>query len=255
MTHSNLEILTLSFDGYKDVWPLHYESILEYWPDCPYRLNLLTNHLDYEDSRIHSLKVGDDKDWSSSLIKALQSIQSDYILFFYDDFIFKEKFDTTVIQKWIDLAIQNDYNYLRLRPRPVPDQLIDPSYGALSSDAKYRVSLCCAIMKKQTLLSLLKKGESPWEFELYGTYRSRQLKDFYATSHHVITYYNAIEKRQWNKTVKHILEAKNVDISIRGIYKDRKQPLIKRVRGFIFNKILPKRIQNFILGSTSKTTS
>ena len=221
----SLEILIISFDGFSDVWDLCINSLFEFWPDCPFRINLLTNAKIYPDLRVNSLCVGPDEDWSSSLIRGLNKIQSDYVLTLFDDFIIKEKINANKINELIQVCVSKEYNYLRLRPAPPPDRSGPVDYGPIKQGAPYRVSLCTAIIKKKTLLSLLQPGESPWDFEKFGSLRSAHLGDFYSARNQWIPYHNAIEKGKWNESVLTILKQNNIDIHPRGKY----QPVLKGI--------------------------
>src|SRR5690349_4844779 len=75
----SVEVLIISFDGYSDIWKISITSFLKHWPDCPYPINLLTNHKSYPDPHIRSLCIGEDNDWSSNLLKGLEKINSEYI--------------------------------------------------------------------------------------------------------------------------------------------------------------------------------
>lgn len=217
---SKVEILVLTFDGFSDVWPIFFDRFYSNWPDCPFQINLLSNYLIYPDKRVRSLCIGEDKDWSTSVIKGLELIEADYILTIFDDLILKEKVDQAKIMKLVQLTLFEGYDYFRFRPYPSPDKINDEGYGKISQKAEYRVSLCTALIKKSVLGDLLKGGESAWDFELYGTLRSTKYNSFYATTKSLLPYYNAIEKGKWRKDFLQEMELYDIDVSTRGIYEE-----------------------------------
>jgi hypothetical protein len=90
---------------------------------------------------------------------------------------------------------------LRLIPRPGPDAAL-PQYGNIGRievGAPWRVSTQAAIWKRQTLLDLMREGESIWEFEFKGSRRSDTLGDtFYAVWQPLIPYgHHTVERGKW----------------------------------------------------------
>ena len=235
-----VEILIISFDGYADVWDLSITSFFKYWPDCPFRINLLTNWKEYPDPRINSLCIGQDTDWSSNLQKGLSAIRAPYVLTLFDDLILKDRIDTEQVLKFISVCIRNQYDYLRLRPSPPPDGNEFSDYGSLKPGASYRVSLCTAVVKRETLISLLQPGENAWDFEKFGSLRSSDRKDFYSTKQQIIPYFNAIEKGGWNKTILSLLNEKKMESGQRGIFHEKKKSFsLGRLKHFIVFSIMP----------------
>ncbi|MFZ1676194.1 MAG: hypothetical protein WAT91_02915 [Saprospiraceae bacterium] len=239
-----IEVLIISFDGYADVWDLCISSFFKFWPDCPFKINLLTNWKQYPDERIRSLCVGQDEDWSSNLTKGLQAVNSPYVLTLFDDLILKERIDNDKIIEFVRTCILHQYNYFRLRPSPPPDGKEFLEYGSLKPGASYRVSLCTAIVKTETLLSLLLSGENAWDFEKYASLRSAHLSGFYSARQHVIPYYNAIEKGKWNKSVLPILKERRMSWEHRGIFQKREKfNPFGPIKHFIVFTIMPVYIR------------
>jgi hypothetical protein len=90
--------------------------------------------------------------------------------------------------------------------------------GMIGQDEPYRTSLMAAIWDKQTLISLLKEGENPWEMEIKGTERSRDIeKPFLSVKkgHTVINYFHhVIKKGIWYYDAVKFCEAEGVDIDL-----------------------------------------
>lgn len=249
----SVEILMISFDGYADIWNISISSFLRNWPDCPYTINLLTNIKSYPDSRIRSLCIGNDLDWSSNLLLGLEKLTSEYVLTIFEDLILTERVHTGLIQQLVSTCVQNQYDYLRLRPSPPPDGKEFATYGSISRGAPYRVSLCTSIIRRSTLQQLLKKGENAWDFEKYGSLRSQRYKHFYSTYEQVIPYINSIEKGKWNPSMMDRLEEAGIDYHQRGLFhNEKKSKPSSQIKHFIVFSIMPVFIRQLFYAVRKK---
>ena len=248
-----IEILIISFDGYADIWDISISSFLKYWPDCPYQINLLTNHKTYPDARIRSLCIGEDLDWSTNLSIGLEKLSSEYIITIFEDLILTQPVDTKLIQHFVSTCSENQYEYLRLRPSPPPDGNEFPSYGSIHKGAPYRVSLCTSIVRRSTLQHLLVKGESAWDFEKYGSLRSQHYKHFYSTYQQIIPYINSIEKGKWNPSMMDRLKEVGIDYQQRGLFQNEKRSKpSSQIKHFIVFSIMPVFIRKLFYAIRKK---
>ena len=83
---SSVSILISSFDGFEDCWDAVCHGFNKYWPDCPYPIYLMTNTKDHPDPRIQVLKVSGGKDWSPRMIDAVEKLQTEYVMYFQEDY-------------------------------------------------------------------------------------------------------------------------------------------------------------------------
>jgi hypothetical protein len=160
----------------------------------------MTNYLDFDKNGIKSLKVGEDKDWSSNLKKALQEINTEYVLLWLDDVFLSEKVGYSQLNDIMNFIEFYNPNFLRLRPSPKPDIWVKKNFGEiLPSSLYYRVSIFSTIWKKDILESLILNGESAWNFELRGSKRSASFDKFYCTRSLIFKYIHGIEKGIWKE--------------------------------------------------------
>ncbi len=95
MKDNRLTILVSSFDGFADCWTPFIHGFKTYWPDCEYDIFLITNNLDSPDENIlPSLKIEEDLGRASNIKKALEKINSDYVLYLQEDFWLNHKVNT-----------------------------------------------------------------------------------------------------------------------------------------------------------------
>ena len=167
-------LLVVSCDSYQDLWGPFFTLLFRYWDDCPYPIFLGSNLEEYPDKRIVSLAVGEDRDWSSNLLRMLDSIPMDGILLLQEDFLLDRPVQTSRIDRLIGYAGTRKAACLRLVPIPGPDfPCADyPELGEIRAGAEYRVSLQATWWQKEYLATVLREGESPWQFERLGSRRS-----------------------------------------------------------------------------------
>jgi hypothetical protein len=205
-------VLVPSWDAYQDVWKPFFHCFFKYWPDCPYPVYLGSNHLSYPDSRISSILVGDDVDYTTNLIAMLKQIEQDWTIVWVEDLLLNAPVDTTRVCKLIILAQRRQIGHLRLTPTRyslvsvAAASAVDVEtgeIGELLKGAKYRVGLTVGLWKKSVLLQLLRPGETAWDIERGGTVRSFDLEDrFYCVlpkGEPVFSIVNGVGKRGWTR--------------------------------------------------------
>jgi hypothetical protein len=197
----DVSAVVLSHDGYADLWPAFFELLFRFWPDLPYPLHLVSNHRTFSDSRVIPVRVGDDRSWSQTLARALDSIPSCYVLLLLDDYFLTGPVDTAHIARLHAAMVKLGAVYLRLAPAPKPDISCPgfPDIGFIAKGAPYRSSLQVAFWKRSTLLGLLLRDETAWDFELNGSRRSDQITDPFLSVYDgcALPYRHAVRRGRW----------------------------------------------------------
>ena len=180
MNHQNLEkpaILIPSCDKYADVWPAFFYTLDKFWAECPYTIYLVSNHLTYDHPAVQPILLGDDIDYSTNLLNALEQVPHSYVIVWIEDMIMCRK-QPAEIGEIMSRAIEANISYLRLwKTEDNLGKVILPGIHTLPKGLKFRVSLKPALWKKETLQKLIVKGETPHQLERIGTKRSYQLAD------------------------------------------------------------------------------
>lgn len=208
-------IIVSSCDAFEDAWRPFFTLLFRYWPDCPFPVYLVTNEKKYNDSRVNTIAVGDDKRWASNMKKALGSVPAGHILYLQEDYFLEKKVDTAAILRLFNEMKDWHAAYLRLVPSPKPDIVHAGGIGELSRTAPYRTSLQGAFWDKEILNGLLKEGESGWDMEVKGTERSRAItQPFLSVTDWALPYFRmtAIKKGRWYYDAVQLLKKEGIDV-------------------------------------------
>ncbi len=198
-------VLVISCDNYADLWQPFFTLFRRYWPDCPFRVYLVSNNLDPEVKGAQTIAVGDDVSWSDNLRKALGLLNEDYVLLFLEDLFLHKPVPTAKVLEIIEWAVGKGANCLRLNPSPPPDKQINDIVGSVSSGSIYRTSTVMSLWKKEVLYDLLKPGENAWQFEINGSIRSNKYDGFYSATRLHFSIINSVIKSKWcKKALKHM---------------------------------------------------
>jgi len=192
---NSVAICVLSFDGASELWQPFFDHFFQAWDNCPYNVYLLTNYIEFGHSKVTSVPIGEDVDWSSNLRKGLSIISEERILFIFDDFLLL-KIDTSAAQKHISQFVKNDWPYLTLYPNNHRVKNITPNISRISEDGVYRCTLVYGLIKKNFLKNLLVDGESAWEFEINGGKRTNRTT-LLSVDKKIFTHHHLLRKGVW----------------------------------------------------------
>jgi hypothetical protein len=172
-----LSILVMSCDAFEDVWQPFFILFNKYWADCPFPKYFCTDSKSVFQRGFIPITVGDNLAWSYRLKKALEKIDTPYILFLQDDFFLMKAADTERIKKYLEIIHTEHAGLLRIFPTPPPNKPFK-SYtdiGFIEKNVPYRVSCQAAIWDKEVLLELINETENIWAFEIEGSKRANEI--------------------------------------------------------------------------------
>ncbi len=250
---NKIGLLVISCDNYSDLWDPFFQFFYTSWPDCPFKIHLLTNHLEYQSDYmdLEVIKVGIDKSWSDNLIKGLEYMgKYDYVLLFLEDMLLNRKVDNNRIYNLFSEFFELDGNFLSLLNEPKPTKPFNTNFGILEKKALYRSTATATLWKKSTLIKLLKTGESAWAFEKNGSVRSDIYSNFYSVYKDEIIWINAVIKNKWTYPAILELNKRNIKIDSKrdriGLLSTIYQKLYLFLRSIIL-KIIPFKLQRSII--------
>jgi hypothetical protein len=230
--HHNLTVVVNTCDAYHDVLGIFFHAWQDCWPDCPYPVVINTESMAYSHpARVHHhSSPNDTDDWGARLRATLSTIGSEYVMMIYDDFILDAPVSQERVQQALDL--------LRAQPSAVVVYLIDSAlplsrtetddvFVPLKDRVDYRLNSAPAIWRKQALMDYTEDGDTPWAWEVFGTYRTwSDGRVFYSLNPNQPDIYSynhnkggAIYRGKWVREVVEQVAKKyplNIDWSVRG---------------------------------------
>lgn len=176
--NDSLTILVNSCDTYHDVLSLFFAALKEYWPDCEFPIVINTESRRYTEypASVHNHlgPSGADK-WGERLRSALHSIDSQYVLMLYDDFILEAPVSILGLHSALDL-LRNDSDiaaiYLTKTALPLANEGIGKNLSLVASRADYRLNSAPGIWRREDLINYTGPDDSPWAWEVFGSYRT-----------------------------------------------------------------------------------
>ena len=184
MPNNDLIIFVNTSDPFKDCWDPFFKLFKLYWPDCPYPIVLNTENINYsyEGLNIKCTKValGESKrlTWSECLIRALDGIDSKYILYLQEDYFLESPVNSNLLISLINEMERKSICSIVLSGGVGPwNSMNSKLICEVDKVAKWRLSLQAGLWEKNILRSLLRRHETPWQLESYGSYRTRKIKE------------------------------------------------------------------------------
>ncbi len=179
MENHNCSLLVLSCDKNSSLLKIFFDFINDNWPDCPFPKYLGIENSNILFDGVKTLK-SDEKRWAARVMEYLHIIPSQYIMVVLDDFLPEQVVDTRGILHYLSL-IKNDNRIATISLADIYDKKnIKLGHDGLvqrKRNADYLLNLQVGIWDKDVLLTLMRKEESPWQTELFGSIRARKLKN------------------------------------------------------------------------------
>ena len=239
-------VLVLSCDKYQALWPSFFKRFSEHWIDNPTTF-LVTNFLTPTIDGVTVLPIGEDIDWSSNLLRALNEVKSDYVIVLLEDVFFNQNLEFDTIRNLLSSARMLGAGYINIKAQPKPKgRSVGSGLVSLEKGMHYRVALSPALWRVDVLQEILVVGESPWEFERLGSERSNRFDNFFATEKSLLSFDHVIIGGRVARNVAELKDIKDTQIV-------RDFPLSSRlswylhiaatIRNWFFTRVVPSSIQ------------
>jgi len=175
--HYDLTIVVNTCDAYHDVLRIFFHALHNYWPDCPYPvvINTESNTQPYPARVHHHVNPNEPDDWGARLRSTLGSIDSEYVLVLYDDFILNAPVSNQRMASALQMLqsqAQGVVAYLIDTALPLSTTNANDMFIALKDRVDYRLNSAPAIWRRQALMDYTATGDTPWAWEVFGTYRT-----------------------------------------------------------------------------------
>lgn len=204
--HSNYSILINTCDKFEDCWDPFFKLWSIYWPDCKAKVYLNTEYKDFSYTGLDIIPVkccegkqfkGKYASWSQCLLWALESIDSDIILYMQEDYFLNGIVNNEMVEHYVQyMQNHSDVPCIQLSTVGIPDCNVVNSQEHLNdSDPNFFSYVSCqaALWKKNVLRNLVREHESAWQFEFYGSKRAKFLGcRFLTIDHEWLRQYNYV---------------------------------------------------------------
>ena len=195
-----LSIYISSFDDYADIWSPFFTRFFKYWPDCPYLVFLGAVRKTYDDSRVTTVHSDNHKNWSSRALEHLGQLTTPYVLMMLEDYMIDRPVVNDDLGKVLELMELYDLHAVRLFPDPAPEIAMPgvPILGFQAPGQLNRTNTHATIWLRESLIEIIRPGESLWEFEINGSVRSNRFAGgICGTWKPFVHYVMAIGKGRW----------------------------------------------------------
>lgn len=237
---NNFSILINTTDSFEDCWLPFFKLFKEFWPEFNGKiyLNTETKSFTYKDLNIISVKNGlAGMPWSLCLNAAVNKIEEKYFIYMQEDYFLHKRVKHKEVKYFFNKIKQYDLDCLHLTDQstlgPFSESNCNENIWEIKKNAKYRISTQAAFWKKEKFKQLLRPWESGWDFEKFGTIRSKKLPFKIMTINHkhyrknfneIMPYiFTGIIKGKWKNEVPPLFDKYNIviDYSLRGFVDDK----------------------------------
>lgn len=255
----NLTILVTSCDKYSDLWMPFIKLFKKFWPDCPYKMGLISETIICEEFD-ETILCGEGKSSTETICIALNRLTTPYVLLLCDDYFLIDYVNTNKIEK-----IVRDIEYYRsgcikmlgdntvlqskiLQTQPAniaPEEYIEYPKG--SPD---RLSFQSSIWNRTFLCELMSRAENIWDFERKISYdKVSYTMPIYGTRKRTFPYIEVVHKGKWEHLALQICNYNDIpiDLTKRGVLSSWDQ-LKRYIRGWILeiNPNMVIKLQNIL---------
>lgn len=163
----NVALLVISCDRYSDLWPIYFNCLFKFWPDCQLKVYLGSNFKEYPDERVTTILIGEDKDYSSNLKLMLQRVEEELVITTVEDLFISAPVVVSHLSDFVADFIERDAKYLKLMNTfPLGyDKDSNVRIAALPEGIRYRLGMGISLWRKAALLENLEPGLSAWAME------------------------------------------------------------------------------------------
>lgn len=170
MINSDMALVIIGYDPYKDVWNHYFNLINKYWPDNPFPVYLVNNEdKGAEYKGVTVINCGKDAEWSRKAQIATQQIKEKYICLLLEDFFTRDYVNTEKVLKVVKFMKERDIKYYKLASFSsfhTPHFENHQFLYTIPKNKPYGISLQAAIWEKEFLKEKLGTDNyNAWTFE------------------------------------------------------------------------------------------
>ena len=185
----NISMLLSSCDKYDDSWAPFFIQLRKFWPEFNMPVYMGTESKTFQiegfDIRCPLANGPIYRQWSKRLMKLLEYIDTEYVLFTLDDFWLTAPVDNEKFEKIVSYMEQDKrMGFVCLKQEIIPGKTSEkdmaavaecqyPELGRCLKGKSFRITTQFGIWKRSYLTKILRSHESAWYFETRATWRSK----------------------------------------------------------------------------------
>ena len=171
MLREKITCLIFSCDKFSDLWDGNLKMFNKNWPDHDFDIYIVSDkETDRQIDGVTILCPGADVEWTDRLKYALHFVTTEYVLLTLDDYFLIKPVKSEIINRYIQLMDDGEYDYLRLfkRPKAATRNVVDGFDGVYHVDnsVEYSVNLYTCIWRKEFLAYTVKEPRNAWNYEI-----------------------------------------------------------------------------------------
>ena len=168
-----MRVVILTCDEYAWIVPVCLYFYRKYWPDNPYKTDIITesNYI-----KGHSVFYTKGASWSSGILAYLDKSKEDKFIFILEDHMIRRKVDTARVRE-AEKICKGKTGYIRLNNAPnkyFNRHTIDSDIKGFREYPlvqRFAMTIQITIWQKGFLRDVLRENESAWQTERIGTAR------------------------------------------------------------------------------------
>jgi hypothetical protein len=262
---SNYSILINTTDSFEDCWIPFFTLFKKFWPEYDGKIYLNTETKEFSYPGLNIISIQNSKDnpgiritWSECLLRALNTIDTEIILYMQEDYFLKDFVKNDIVEKYVQLMQSNsEMDCIHLTDQGSPADKRSNFEHLYTIPQKHQDRICCqaALWKRDVLKQYPRTYETAWNFEWWGSKRASILKhNFYVVdktwvklnTFEIIPYiFTAVIGGRWFREVVPLCEQNNItiDYSKRGFFERKPVSVSRRIKSKI--KRLPVEIRSY----------
>lgn len=262
---SNYSILINTTDSFEDCWMPFFTLFKKFWPDYTGKIFLNTENKEFTFPGLNIISIKNSNNnlykritWSECLLRALDSIDTDVVLYMQEDYFLKDFVKNDLVEKYAKMIQDNaEIDCIHLTDQGSPGDKISEYENLYTIPKKHQDRICCqaALWRKEVLKQYPRTYETAWNFEWWGSKRAAILNhNFYVVdkkwvklnTFEIIPYiFTAVIGGRWFKEVVPLCEVHNIkiDYSKRGFFERKSTTFKIRIKAKI--KRLPVEIRSY----------
>ncbi len=225
-------------DNFADCWLPFFSLFQRYWPDCPCQIVMSTESRSFTfpglDIRpfLAARSGARSMDWSDRLRACLETIRTSFVFHIQDDYFLQNPVDSRLIAEALVVMKEEGLTHVGLTPFGPRGRLRSTKREWLCETPRlcaYRVNTQVGLWNRKDYMDYLQPGESCWQFEILGSWRSRGRPHRFANinpqlfrAKPPVDYIGTgILKGRWHPAMPALFQSHDLDVdfSKRGMYR------------------------------------